>query len=388
MSKILTFDTEATGATNGTKGNPFTTPNRLCAISYVAADNSDVLPVEITSAPYGSSIDRFRSLVDSHDLLVGFNIKYDLHWIKRYGINFRNKKIWDTQLAEFIIQAQSIPNPSLQGVSTSYGMDGKLDVVKRDFWDQDLDTDQVPWDILYEYALQDAHLTHQIYLKQQAHLKSFPQMWKLIWLSCQDILTTQEMEWNGLKYDMGLSRRKGELLHSTVSEMGQSLQELSNCPVELDFNSKDHLSALLYGGTVKKKERITYPFTYKDGRSMDKSRWEIRSYTLPRLVEPLRGTEHKKGGYWETNEKTLNSLRSSRRVKEIIKLILERNKTTKLVGTYYEGIPNIYREYMWEDEIIHGNLNHCRTRTGRLASSKPNQQNMSEEVLECITTRF
>jgi DNA polymerase I-like protein with 3'-5' exonuclease and polymerase domains len=84
----------------------------------------------------------------------------------------------------------------------------------------------------------------------------------------------------------------------------------------------------------------------------------------------------------------LNLLHASGEVRDIINTILERNKLAKLQGTYYEGIPKLYSEMQWENQTIHGQLNHCVAGTGRLASSKPNQQNLDERVQVCIETRF
>ena len=386
--KVLASDTESTGATNGTYGSAFTPSNKLICISYAGSNiESNVLPIEYSATPYGDNLRRFSALLDGADLLVGFAFKHDLHWYKRYGINFRHKRIWDCQLAHFIMNYQKFPDPSLHEVGIALGRGEKIDVVKKEYWEKGIDTDGVPWDILYEYALNDADdLTWQIYLEQERLLRPFPKLRNLIFMQCQDILVTQEMEWNGLKYNLQKSKEKGREVRVEIEGITQELNTL--CPIELDWNSKDHLSAFLYGGVVKKQERVQRPFKYKDGREVMKERWQDVEYILPRQIEPLPKTEVKKGGYFETNEKVLNSLHATRESRKTLDLILKRNQLSKLVGTYYEGIPKIYEHHQWEDSIIHGTINHSRTGTGRLASSKPNQQNMDKKVLSCIETRF
>jgi DNA polymerase-1 len=383
----LVFDVEASGATNGTKGNPFTPSNRMCCLSYHDGSDSDVLPVEYTEAPYGDRLREFAERIRKSDILVGFNIKYDLHWLKRYGINFRNKQIWDTQLAYFIMTHQRNPHPSLHGVGMELGEGEKIDIVKKEYWEKGIDTPDVPWDILYEYALNDADLTWKIYQHQQKELSRIPKLRNLIHLHCQDLLVTQEMEYNGIRYNMDLSRQKSRELDYEITRLTEKLKSFTT-EVEIDPNSKDHLSALLYGGIVKKDEREQYEFVYKDGRKAIKERWIVKEYLLPRRITPLERTEYKKGGYFETNEKVLNLLHASGEVRDIINTILERNKLAKLQGTYYEGIPKLYSEMQWENQTIHGQLNHCVAGTGRLASSKPNQQNLDERVQVCIETRF
>jgi len=385
--KILASDTEATGATNDTHGNPFTPDNKLVCISFAGYVDSDVLPIEYGNKPYGENLRRFSDHLRDADLLVGFNIKYDLHWYRRYGINFRGKPIWDCQTADWIMNHQQYPMPSLHEVGVRLGRGEKIDIVKKEYWEKGIDTDQVPWDILYEYSLNDADdLTWEIYQEQERLLKPYPKLRNLIWLHCQDISVTQEMEWNGLKYNVQKSLDKSRAVELEISNVTQELQ--SNCEVPLEWNSKDHISAFLYGGVVKKKERTSFLFTYKDGSQKTKERWEIKEYTLPRRIEPLQGTEYEKGGYFASNEDVLNSLRVTGEQRKLLNLVLKRNQLQKLNGTYYEGIPKIIETHHWEDEIIHGSIIHCQAQTGRLACRKPNQQNMDERVLECIVTRF
>lgn len=382
----FTFDTEASGATNGTKGNPFSITNRLCCVSFNFNGGSDVIPIEYTQGPYGENLASVGRMVVNADLLVGFNIKYDLHWLKRYEIDFSGKRLWDTQLAHFILSHQKHPNPSLDEVAKYWDIGVKFDVVKEEYWKKGIDTPEIPWDILYEYALQDANLTNQIFLRQKDEFQKFPKLGNLFNLCCHDLIVTQEMEWSGLRYNLQKSKDKGRDLSLEIDEITKELDGYSKIP--LDWNSNDHVSAFLYGGVIKKRERIQYPFTYKDGRQILKERWEEVSHILERQIEPLKDTEVKKGNYYEVNENVLRMLPAKGRQRKVLDLILKRNKMVKLLGTYFEGIPEIYEKYKWEDQIIHGSLNHCRAATGRLASSKPNQQNMDKRVKECIESRF
>ncbi len=391
MKNVLTFDVESSGATNDTYGNPFTPSNRLCCISYEYAPvdgehQSDVLKIEYDKTPYGDNLRRFQQLVTSADLLVGFNIKFDLHWAKRYGIDFRGKPIWDTQYAYFAMNHQLTPDPALWEVAKVMRAGEKLDIIKRDYWEKGIDTPDVPWDLLYEYSLNDSEITAKIYEQQQIELKTNSKLWNNIWMHCQDISVTQEMEWNGLKYNMEKSLQKGRDVGLEIDSLTKELATFST--IELDWNSNDHLSALLYGGIVKKSERVSHPFTYKDGRQVMKERWEKVEYHLDRQIEPLHNTEVKKGGYYEVNETVLRKLSPKGNQRRLLNLIIKRKELMKLKGTYYEGIPELYQKFGWENEVIHGNINHVRAKTVRLASSNPNQQNLDERVLECIETRF
>jgi len=175
--------------------------------------------------------------------------------------------------------------------------------------------------------------------------------------------------------------------------MDRKLTQLVPDP-NINWNSGDHLSAVLYGGVVRYDVRETYTVVLKSGAHKTKEHWITKDIVFDQLVAPLEKTElkPKKSGdgrvYFKTDEGTLLKLKASGKAKEIIKLILARSKLDKKVGTYYEGIPSLYEKMGWQDGLIHGQLHHCVARTGRLSSSSPNLQNIEDAVRLCIITRF
>ena len=42
----------------------------------------------------------------------------------------------------------------------------------------------------------------------------------------------------------------------------------------------------------------------------------------------------------------------------------------------------------WETNVLHGQLNQCVARTGRLSSSKPNLQNFDGEIKQLFGSRY
>lgn len=390
--RCLTLDCEATGATNDTFGNPFTSTNRLCYVGYLLGDVGSVyndLPVEYEAdVPYGKAIQDLQLEVDGADLLVGFNIKYDLHWLRRYGITWGSNPLWDCQLAHFIITGQSNPYPSLNEVSAHYGLGQKIDRIKLEYWSKGQDTDKVPEEELREYLKQDVLLTHQIFEKQREELTSNEKLKRLVWYACQDLLTTEEMEFNGIYYDVERSLEKGNEIEGRIRELDQSFGLLFPS-IPINWNSNDHLSAVLYGGSISVDTRVP-DGVFKSGKGAGQPKFRRASTTheFPRLLEPLKGTEVAKGGFWSVAEPVLKKLKARDRAKQIIDLILERNTLDTKLSRYYRGFPKLYKDMGWEDNLIHTNLNHCVAGTGRLASNKPNVQNLEDDMRSMIKTRF
>ena len=114
----------------------------------------------------------------------------------------------------------------------------------------------------------------------------------------------------------------------------------------------------------------------------------VREHTLPRLVEPIKGTELAAEGVWSIDEDTLGKLKATGAGRKVITLYQERVKLQKLNSTYLTGIPKRINEMDWQDNIIHSNLNQCTVVSGRLSSTKPNVQNQPPEAKRYCISRY
>lgn len=389
MTRYLTIDCETTCLKLNPKelnGNPFTKRNFLCNVGVLTHEEKYIhFDIEYGDEPYGKALKQIQELIDSHDCIIGFNLKFDLHWLIRYGISIKGKSVFDVQLTEFILSNQSNPYPSLNDTSISYGFEGKLDFIKAEFWDKGIDTDQIPLELLSQYLEQDVRQTHKCFLHQQKIIPDSKR--KLIQLQNQDLLTLLEMEKNGMSYDIQTSISKGDKLQEKLIDIDKELVNLSGY-ADFNPNSGDHISVVLYGGILNVPSKVPYLYTYKDGRTVTKERWGTKEVVFKRIVTPLKGSELKKDGFFSTNADTLNNLRASGLGKRLIQLLLERAELEKLRGTYLHGIPKLIAEQGWEDGYIHGQLNQCVAITGRLSSSKPNLQNMDGGIGYLFRSRY
>lgn len=383
--KPLVIDVETT---TSSKGNPFDANNKLCLVGLFDGTRYYHFDIEYsTRESYRKELVEIRDIISNYDTLVGFNIKFDLHWLRRYGIDFSKHTVWDSQLADFIFNGQSSPYPSLDGVADRFGLGNKLNIVSSEYWSKGIDTPDIPYEILEDYLKQDLKLTWEVYQKQKELVATNSKQQILLNLSFQDLLVLQEMEWNGMKYDIEKSKALGTEVLTRIRDIDSELVGFVG-DIPINFNSNDHLSALLYGGTIFVDVREPYEFKYKDGRTKIKERWVKKEFKRERLVIPIPGTELAKEGYWSTAEEVLLQLRPKGEAKKLIKLILERSLLDTKVSRYYHGIPKKYEEKGWQSGIIHGQLNQVVARTGRLSSSDPNMQNMDGIAKQCFISRF
>jgi len=383
-TKTLCFDCETTIYA---KGNPFAKRNWMVSIGWIPSWGDYGSTYFTHPSAHTLGLANFERELDAAELLVGFNLKFDLHWIRRYGCNFQDKLVWDCQLAHFMLTYQQHPYPSLNDVSEYYGLGSKIDTIKEKYWDKGIDTNLIPVDELMEYMQQDVSLTHKIYLAQREHFKERPNLYKLFQIHCMDLLVLEEMEWNGLKLDLGLCAEQSTKINARISEIKSWLSSLyPNVPV--NWGSGDHLSAILYGGTIVEEVK-TQIGVYKSGEKIGLPRYRNSEIQHPfeGFFKPLEGTELKKTGYWSTDESVLRRLKGSKLGCKIVEHVLELAKLDKLLD-YYEGWPELCKTKDWPDGEIHGHFNQVVAKTGRLSSSDPNQQNLAGECQNIIVSRY
>ena len=387
----LCFDVE-TNTVN--KGNPFTASGKL--VSYSAKLNNE--PPKFS---YFTSIDFLTDLkqkMQQAKWVVGFNLKFDLHWAARYGITVPDGvRIWDCQIAEFIISGQTQAYPSLDDCLAKYNL-GKKDDKIKEYWDAGIDTEFIPPDELQFYNDLDVELTYKLYLKQQEIMSAKQK--KLCLLMGLDLLVLQEMESNGVLLDIDLCKQKANETQTKLKEVTDKLLRYSPTP-DINLDSGQQLSCLLYGGKfeidVVTSEQAIYKSGAKKGQEYTKNSHQTVVYECPKLFEPLPNTETKlkkvmEDGeeitIYETNEDVLKQLKSTTpEAKMLIANLLERAELAKLNDTYYGKLPQLLERMEW-GTCIHGQYNQVVVATGRLSSSNPNMQNFSGEVDALLVSRY
>lgn len=338
---------------------------------------------DVRNEETGLGKDLFQELVDGADLLVGFNLKYDLHWLSRIGVTFNGKKIWCCQTAHFILRNQRTPYPSLNDACEFYGIPGKFGFIEENYWSKGIDTPDIPKKEMLTYLEQDLKCTWEVYQRQLKELEGNSKLLNLVRMDMDDLLVLQDMEWNGLRMNLEECAKQEQQVAGRIKEIETELnRRYPNTPINWD--SGEHVSAYFYGGTIEidRKEPVGL---FKSGNKVGQVRYRHVTdlYPLLRLVEPPEGSELKKEGVWSTAEDVLKQVKQ---LKEI-KLYLERAELSKLLD-YLTGWPKLMKEKDWKGNEVHGQFNQVVARTGRLSSSSPNLQNLPDPMLRLIETRY
>jgi DNA polymerase I-like protein with 3'-5' exonuclease and polymerase domains len=138
---------------------------------------------------------------------------------------------------------------------------------------------------------------------------------------------------------------------------------------------------------VVKEEAKEHIGFFKTGEKKGQPKYKniVIEHVLPRLYEPLKGSELQKEGFFATDEGTLRKLKGK---KETVNLLLELAKLEKLNGTYYKGLVALREKMHWPQGVLHGQFNQCSVSTGRLSSNKPNLQNFASELQDIFISKY
>ena len=336
-------------------------------------------------------------------VVIGQNIKFDLHHVRKANATIHKiplqtwlveNKIWDTQLAEYLLTGQDHKYASLDAMSIKYGLPIKDDKVKEMF-KKGIGADGIDEDILKEYLEQDLTNTEAIAFKQMQEAydkKKLP----LIESMMDALVAVADMEYNGLAIDPSLLKdlkQKAEqevdmLEIDVVNEIKKLLPILNAYIINIDSNKQ--LSSILFGGAIDFD--TTVPTTLKNGKTRNR---HIKTHvSLPQQFDGESFSEPNANGF-KIDEEVLNkveriSIISSNKLQwsPIIKDLLKRKKIKKELNTYYEGLS----ELIFPDGLIHHNINMCSTATGRPSSDNPNSQNipahMDSDVKKLFVSRW
>ena len=393
MNDDIIFDVETT---TSNKGNPFDRTNKMVVMGTLNKYGTYVCT--------WSNFD-WKSLKEMY--LVGHNIKFDLHWARRSGVDITGISVWDTQLAEFILTGQVHRFPSLNECLEKRGMSLKLDVVKTKYWDLAIDTDSIPRDILQSYLEKDLDATNRLYQSQKKQFETtHAHLYPLFKLHCKDLLVLQEMEWNGILYNEQKALDKVKEIEREQAKIEYKLDQIVGA-IPYSLSSDADISSIVYGGVILKESRIPIG-VFTTGKKVGQTRYKVvyNAYECEGMVVPLKGTEVKTKvsqkeldfvekkilncprKYWSVDEKTLKKVKAKKAAREFIDLYQAHNKIEKLRSTGLMGCINTIKELNLEPNHLHPSLNQCVAITGRLSSSKPNGQNMDETTKRFCESRY
>ena len=384
--ELLTIDVETTmnASEKMGKAHPMYPENRIVATGIKR--NNDPAITFTTLIPRLGPV--------NIDFLVGCNLSFDLSYIYKDPMctnkaNLQSQRLWDIQLAEYLLSGQQNKWPSLDEMATKYGLPLK-DSKVSEYFDKGLGAEHVPKELLDLYLRHDLEVTEAIALKQITEATQTKQL-DLIISQMEALHCTTEMMFNGLcidydylvKYASEVATEYADLKIKIEHDVQHFVNDWKFCPVE-DVDSSLQWSKFLFGGTIK-EHGSEIVGVYKNGKPKSKKTTTEKFLAGVCDVSPQADWLSEKTGRVSVDDKTLEVLKKETKIpslRELLETLHSYRELAKQLSTYIQGLSKHVMKKPDGRHFIHGKLNQVATATGRLSSTSPNLQNISSNPIK------
>lgn len=309
--------------------------------------------------------------------LIGNNIKFDLHVMKRIGINIQTKDIFDNKIASWLCD-ENTPNGLKENSAERLGIDqthfkeviGTVPKeVRKEYGLKG--NSRVPFQLVLiedgaPYALADAFYSWQLYLgfenelEDEGMLKIYNKLYKPF-IDC--MFTVEE---NGVTVDLEKLEKMRVDIAKDCEDLKYKMFEIAG--IEFNANSGQQKAELMFGYV----KQDTY--SEKTGKT---TKANINQHIIDASFG-FKPISYTKGGmpqtnkdvFWKYSHEEYPDTPKNRRKREGVefcKLMVEYSKLEKLRSAFVEGMV----EKMYDDGKVHPNFNLCGTDSGRVSCSEP-----------------
>ena len=333
------------------------------------------------------------------DMLVGHNIKFDLHYLVKDGYlslpDFANLLIWDTAYAEYLLTGQASRMPSLDSLSKKYGGTQKNSKIKE-YWEAGIDTEDIPKNEIVPYLEDDVRNTTLVMVRQLQKAKELGLL-SYITRHMEALKATFLMELTGIKvnkkglflyeqtliseivqYDKAYSELYLKILASNAVDK-VSEKDLKDLSDTINIFSSTNLGILLYGGEFKYKVK-EFVGKYKNGN--DKFKLVDKTIKVKAALPENSLKKLTDSGKPSVDKHVIDTLcldkdisKHSADLLTLLNVRKKQNFVAKELSTYVS--PTLNTLTINRSDTIHHSLNNTAVSTGRLSSSNPNLQNLS-----------
>ncbi len=349
-------------------------------------------------------------------LIVGNNLKFDLHVIKRIGIEVASRKLFDNQLASWICDENSlnglkensmsrmcVPQEHFNDVLKTIPKEVKksfgLKANSKGTFDMVLINDAAP------YAFDDPFMSWCLFLGFRKEIIE-EGMDKIFYKKMTPFLHVLfDMEEKGITVDVARLEKMGEEMEKDLEDLEYKIYELAGC--EFNISSSQQKAELLFGYRKPDKPIMTNKVPkdlddlvqkHKDGKltkndvleKLDKLGYRIdekgkvfkKSKVNENLIKhsfhfPVENMTDSGNPSTDTDtifRISMEEYKNARKREgvELCKYLLDYSKISKLKTAFVDGL----LEQIYEDGKAHPSFNQTGTDSGRLSCSNPNLQQL------------
>ena len=340
--------------------------------------------------------------------IYGWNLKFDLHVLKRIGITVKTRNVFDGILASWLCN-ENTPNglkensTERMGVAQEHFNEATATVpneVKKQFgynansrvtFDLVLIEDGAP------YAISDAFYTwcNCIGFERELEDEKMDKIYYKMYIPFMFVLF--EMEEQGVTVDIPKLTQMGEDMQKDLDDLQYQIYELAG--VEFNIGSSQQKAEILFGYTKDAKvfdpkklgtKKLRTAYEEGDEETLDEYGY---FFSGGRLMQRPKSNDHilehnfgfkvlattKSGApstdsdtIWRLSRKTYKNNKRKQQGVKMCECMLEYAKLSKLKTAFVDGILN----QLYADGKVHPSFNQIGTDSGRISCSNPNLQQL------------
>jgi len=347
----ITFDCETT---NKSYGSSVVKDNRVVVTGAYRSDTNKTQLIHGGMAALASFIEQLELF---EGFLVGQNIKFDLRWMQRYGLDLSKVVVWDTMIAEHVFygnRPSSIPL-HLGAIAKRYGFQGKEPFIDLCMQGGVCPSD-MPTSLLERRVLYDVGVTEYIFRAQLQRAIEEDKL-KTILTRCLFTPVLADIEQNGICLDADVVNREySRAIHEKL-EIQSALKEIA----DINWNSSKQRNELVYGELG------------------------FKELVHPRTKEPIR-TEK---GQQKSDVATLQQLTARTKKQKELQDLLKRHS---IIEAQLSKTLSKFKDCIDNGDLLYAQFNQAITQTHRLSSSGTEYgvqfQNMPRIFKPCAKARI
>lgn len=311
-------------------------------------------------------------------LIIGHNLKYDLHVLANVDMEIKTKKIFDTMVGRWITDENE--SKGLKEVTSAIydipqtHFDECLTTVtkeERKYLGLSATAKYIPFYATRikngaPYAIADAYWTWRHYVDWEQDLIEEEKMQTIYRKgSMPFLLTLYGMERRGVNIDKERLIEMKAQAQKDLEELEYAIYEIAEMPFQI--SSPQQLAEILFG---YKKFNKKGEFTGNATLVENSFNYSVIASTPTGI--PKTGDDELKA----LCKKTFKKDKRKQEGLEMVKLIRKHKRLSKLNNAFITGLI----EQAYEDGKIHPTYNQCGTDSGRLSCSNPNLQQLPRPI--------